>query len=211
MALLDEMVEGFFEGDDSADDSGDELEGGDAPPDAPTADAGGSPSHESADNESSPKTSTPAPSTDSQQVEAAVDSVLPQNPPQPSPARPKDKESKGSGDGKKTADFVSQAGQHQGGFGGFVGETAGAIVGSFFGPEGTSAGAAIGGQIGGLVDKFANQGVPAGPGTTIDSGGPATVSNPSVEAALSVGQSMQRMAMQGLKTKAAPNGRGEWF
>jgi hypothetical protein len=90
--------------------------------------------------------------------------------------------------------------------GGGMGSTLGGLVGSFFGPEGS----AVGAIAGGAADKLASmKDAPAGPGATI-AGGTVDTSG-SGATALTVAQSLQKIAIHGLQNQAAPDGHRKRF
>jgi len=91
-----------------------------------------------------------------------------------------------------------------------IGGAIGGVAGSLFGPAGAAIGSQLG-SIGGTLATKANQ-VPRGPGATIESGAPATVSGfaPS-SAALSAAQSLQHLAVKGVSMKSVVSGFGKVF
>ena len=118
--------------------------------------------------------------------------------------------------GDSAAENAAQAagGQSAGGsgMGSSVGALAGAAIGSVVPGLGTLVGGAVGSIVGGGAEKLAKPEVPAGPGATIEGGSVDTAQRgPVSESALSVGHSLQTLAMRGLNNRAAANGRGKTY
>lgn len=89
-----------------------------------------------------------------------------------------------------------------------ISQVIGAAVGGFFGgPLGAQAGAAVGSFAGDQASKGSS--VPQGPGATI-SGGTVDTSGDSDKAG-QVAEQLQQLAVRGLQTRAAPQGRGKVF
>ena len=87
-----------------------------------------------------------------------------------------------------------------------VGTAAGTLLG---GPMGGALGGALGGAVGGAVGGMNS--IPSGPGKTIESGQIGAGGTTPEGAAISVGQSLQKLAVQGMQQKAPVSGKGKHF
>jgi hypothetical protein len=97
--------------------------------------------------------------------------------------------------------------------GGIAGGIAGALIGTVFGSPGI--GFTVGQMAGTAIQKggeaMANQKAPNGPGATIQSGSVGAGGPTGGDMALSSAQSLQKLAMKGLKMMPAPEGYENHF
>ena len=93
--------------------------------------------------------------------------------------------------------------------GGSIGSGVGSMVGSAFGPLGTAVGGVIGGSIGTMAASALR--APSAPGASIETASVGGGGMTGQDAAMSVSQSLQHLAMQGLQNMPAAQGNGKHF